>query len=268
MSTPLSLSPPDNAASNVRSEPNDIPDVVSSAPSSAAAVKGPWSVQSALDALPSPPPTSQPGTPLPFLHLLERLKTTKREGWRRFSITSGESISDHMYRMSILTMLAPASLSSKLNIPHCTKMALVHDMAELLVGDITPKDEIPKEEKARREADTMEYLCGGEGLLGKWGKGEQGKSIQAIFEEYEESKTPESLFVHDVDKVELLLQMVEYEKRWKGKLDLGEIAYVAKNVVLEEMKEWCREILGERVEFWKGLGKKALSLDMSTTGDA
>ena len=91
-------------------------------------------------------------SPVPFFHLLERLKTTKREGWRRFNIFHGESISDHMYRMSIMTMLAPPSLAAKINIPHCTKMALVHDMAESLVGDITPVDtQVSKSEKARRE---------------------------------------------------------------------------------------------------------------------
>lgn len=147
-------------------------------------------------------------------------------------------------------------------------MALVHDMAELLVGDITPLDNVPKEEKGRREAETMEYLCGGEGLLGKWGRGEQGRSIQAIFEEYEESKTLESRFVHDVDKVELLLQMVEYEKRGEGKLNLGEFARVARKVELEEMQKWCQEILSERDEFWKGLGKTASNLEMSTREDA
>lgn len=173
-----------------------------------------------------------------------------------------------MYRMAMITMLAPASLSARLNIPHCTKMALVHDMAELLVGDITPKDQVPKEEKARREADTMEYLCGEKGLLGKWAQGEQGRSVQAIFDEYEESKTLESLFVHDVDKIELLLQMVEYEKRGEGKLDLGEFSWVAQKVQLEEMKEWCREILRERVEFWKGLGRTASLLDMTIKDDA
>ncbi len=173
-----------------------------------------------------------------------------------------------MYRMSIMTMLAPPSLSARLNIPHCTKMALVHDMAELLVGDITPVDGVPKVEKGRREAATMEFLCGGEGMLGKWGKGEQGMGIQAIFEEYEASETPESLFVHDVDKVELLLQMVEYEKRGEGKLDLGEFSRVAQNVKLEEMKEWCREILKERAEFWNRLGKKASNLDMTIGEDA
>jgi hypothetical protein len=33
-----------------------------------------------------------------------------------------------MYRMSIMTMMAPPSLATKINIPHCTKMALIHDM--------------------------------------------------------------------------------------------------------------------------------------------
>lgn len=147
-------------------------------------------------------------------------------------------------------------------------MALVHDMAELLVGDITPMDNVPKVEKVRREADTMDYLCGGKGLLGSWGNGEQGKGIRAIFQEYEENETLESQFVHDVDKMELLLQTVEYEKRGEGALDLGEFSWVAKKVQLPEMQEWCQEILRERVEFWKGLGKEASMLDMTATQDA
>jgi len=165
-----------------------------------------------------------------------------------------------MYRMSILTMLAPPSLSARLNIPHCTKMALIHDMAESLVGDITPMDDVSKEEKSRREADTMDYLS--EGLLGRVAGGVQGQGIQAIWEEYEEGKTPESVFVHDVDKMELLLQMMEYERSGKGALDLGEFVRVAEKVKLPEMKGWCREVLAERKSFWKGLGKDAMNLDI------
>lgn len=174
-----------------------------------------------------------------------------------------------MYRMAIMTMLAPASLAARLDVPRCTKMALVHDMAELLVGDITPRDGVPKAEKARREAEAMAYLCGREGgLLGTWGDGTQGEGMRAVFDEYEEGKTLESRFVHDVDKVELLLQMVEYEKRGEGKQDLGEFSQVARRVELEEMKEWCREILRERAEYWKRLGKTASKLDMTTGEDA
>ncbi len=165
-----------------------------------------------------------------------------------------------MYRMSIMTMLAPPALTAQLNIPHCTRMALVHDMAESVVGDITPADDVPKEEKARREAETMEYLCGN--LVGAYGGGDAGKGIMELFQEYEEGTTRDSVFVHDVDKVELLLQMVEYERESKGEKDLGEFTWVAKKIQLEEVKEWARDILKEREEFWREVGKEALNLDM------
>ncbi|KAL2059533.1 hypothetical protein ABVK25_000826 [Lepraria finkii] len=157
-------------------------------------------------------------------------------------------------------MLAPSSLSSKLNIPLCTKMALVHDMAEALVGDITPIDGVTKDEKSRREAETMEYLS--RELLGVWGGGEQGLRIREVWEEYEEGKTRESVFVHDVDKIELLVQMVEYERRGQegGKLDLGEFAHVARKIHGVEVREWAREVLREREEFWKGRGREATML--------
>ena len=160
----------------------------------------------------------------------------------------GESIADHMYRMSVISMLAPPPLSSRLDLIKCMKMSLIHDMAESLVGDITPVDGVPKSEKSRREAATIEYMS--KRLLGNVYGGMPGKEIRTIWLEYEESVTDEARFVHDVDKIELLLQMVEYEKRGAGQLDLGEFAYVATKVVLPECKEWAAQILKERDTFW------------------
>jgi putative hydrolase of HD superfamily len=168
-------------------------------------------------------------------------------------VPNGESISDHMYRMGLITMLAPVSISSKLDISHCTKMALVHDMAESLVGDITPVDGVNKPEKSRREATTMDYICST--LLGNVDGGVAGEEIKAIWREYEDAKTPESIFVHDVDKVELLLQMVEYEKAYDGKLSLDEFAYVANKVETPEVKVWCDELLAEQKVFWETKGQ-------------
>lgn len=155
-----------------------------------------------------------------------------------------------MYRMSLITMFAPESLSSKLNIPHCTKMALVHDMAEALVGDITPVDGVPKSEKNRREATTMVYFT--KTLLGRVNGGLTGQQIMDIWQEYEDSVTLESKFVHDVDKIELILQMMEYERSEQPKLDLGEFSWVATKIVLPEVQAWADEILKEREEFWAG----------------
>ncbi|RMZ85087.1 hypothetical protein DV738_g103, partial [Chaetothyriales sp. CBS 135597] len=213
----------------------------------------PWSVRAVLADLPRRPQENS-SSPVPFFHYLEQLKLEKREGWRRFGLNKGESIADHMYRMSLITMLAPPSLASRLDLARCTRMALVHDMAEGLVGDLTPVDGVPKTEKNRREAETMDWVA--ESLLGKVHGGQAGRDIRAVWQEYEDSETLESQFVHDVDKIELVLQMVEYEAASDCSLDLSEFTGVIKRLTLPEMKEWAQEILKERQELWEKHGKQ------------
>lgn len=128
-------------------------------------------------------------------------------------------------------------------------MALVHDMAEGLVGDLTPVDGVPKVEKNRREGETLDWIANG--LLGKVHGGVAGQDLKAAWQEYEDGKTLESQFVHDVDKIELILQMVEYERASDCNLDLSEFSWVARRLCLPEMKEWAQEILDERTKLWK-----------------
>ena len=165
-----------------------------------------------------------------------------------FGFNRGESISDHMYRMSLMSLLCPPSLLPRIDLAKCMKMCLVHDMAEAIVGDITPVDGVPKPEKSRREAETMDYISNE--LLGRVHGGLAGREIRALWQEYEDSKTLDSHFVHDIDKVELLTQMIEYEKRADRRLDLGEFAYVATRVQLPEIKAWADDLLRERDAFW------------------
>jgi putative hydrolases of HD superfamily len=42
---------------------------------------------------------------------------------------------DHMYRMGVMSLLAT---DSGVDTSRCIRMALVHDIAEAIVGDITP----------------------------------------------------------------------------------------------------------------------------------
>jgi putative hydrolase of HD superfamily len=155
-----------------------------------------------------------------------------------------------MYRMSLISMFAPTSLASKIDISRCMKMALVHDMAEALVGDITPVDGVPKVEKNRREATTMDYFANS--LLGRVNNGLTGKEMRAIWQEYEDGETLESKFVHEVDKFELVLQMVDYEKAHNWKLDLGEFSWVSSRITMPEVKAWSDEVLKEREIYWGG----------------
>ncbi|OJJ52894.1 hypothetical protein ASPSYDRAFT_62552 [Aspergillus sydowii CBS 593.65] len=208
-----------------------------------------WDPRTVLSSLPNPP-RENTSTPIPFFHLLSRLKSTKREGWQQAGLSHhGESIADHMYRMSIMTMFCPPSLSTRISIPRCIEMALVHDMAECLVGDITPLNtDITKTEKARREEATMLYITGP--LLGSIPGGGGSSSTGAagrmmgLFREYEDNETLEARFVHDVDKLEMVLQTIEYE-RDLGR-DLDEFYHVLGRITLPEMREWAEVLIQER----------------------
>mmetsp|Transcript_11973 Transcript_11973/g.24379 ORF Transcript_11973/g.24379 Transcript_11973/m.24379 type:complete len:334 (-) Transcript_11973:1258-2259(-) len=141
---------------------------------------------------------------LEFLLLCGRLKTTKRAGWLYHGVDLPESISDHMYRMAIMAMLVPSHLG--LRSERLVKLALVHDMAEAVVGDITPRDGVPKAEKHHREKKVVLDIR--DRILANSAVGEE---IFDLWMEYETGATDEARVVKDIDKLELLVQAFEYE---------------------------------------------------------
>ena len=145
-----------------------------------------------------------------------------------------------MYRTALIARFAPAPIDTQ----HASNIALVHDLAEAIVGDITPLDPISKSEKSRRETETMQYLSGH--LASCTGMTTTAKEILACWKEYEENLTPASKFVHDVDKLEMLLQMVEYEAASGGNLDLSEFAAAADQIHTPEVKQWAEVLLSQR----------------------
>ncbi|KAG6430852.1 hypothetical protein SASPL_108925 [Salvia splendens] len=128
---------------------------------------------------------------------------TKRAGWVKRGVQEPESIADHMYRMGLMALIA--SDNPSVNREKCIKMAIVHDIAEAIVGDITPSDGVPKEEKSRHEQEALQKMCE---LLGG---GERAQEIKELWMEYEENSSMEAKVVKDFDKVEMILQALEYE---------------------------------------------------------
>jgi putative hydrolase of HD superfamily len=212
----------------------------------------PWTPQQAvpddlvsyLENLKVDPPSHKNGFFYAFLRILFQLKATKRTGWIDFDVPGPESIADHMYRMSIIAM---CNSDENLDISRCVKMALIHDMAEALVGDITPADvSVSKQEKHRRELATMEYL---RDLLTPV----NARAAQEIFEiwnEYEDMSTPEAVFVKDVDKFELMVQTLEYERLNKDK-DLSRFLTVRSQIKTSQVSDWADGILEERKLLWE-----------------
>ncbi|KAK6513823.1 hypothetical protein TWF506_008257 [Arthrobotrys conoides] len=212
-----------------------------------------WTVESALAGLdslhPLTLPTATSTVPLAFLHIIDRLKHIPRTGWVVDGVEKPETIASHMYRMSILAMLCP---DTSLDRSKCMKMALVHDIAESVVGDFTPMDPISKEEKYRRESTTIEYFS--TKLLGKVNP-TVAKELVELFEEYEAGTTKEAIFVKDIDVYDMLLQAFEYEKESKGEKSLERFMRAERRLTTEYVEQWNNELMEERDRFWESVKK-------------
>ncbi|XP_056284621.1 HD domain-containing protein 2 [Pseudoliparis swirei] len=139
---------------------------------------------------------------LQFMKLIGQLKRVPRTGWVYRNVKKPESVSDHMYRMAMMSLTITDPTVDK---NRCIKLALVHDMAECIVGDIAPPDNISKAEKHRREEEAMRHLAS---LL------PQGlqQEIYGMWEEYETQSSPEARLVKQFDLLEMILQAHEYEE--------------------------------------------------------
>jgi putative hydrolases of HD superfamily len=117
-------------------------------------------------------------------------------------VRDSETVSGHMYRMAMMCWVVQ---DAELDSTKCIKMALVHDLAEALVGDITPHCGISKAEKAQREMHAMTAICD------TLRPSPIADEILALFLEYEAGETRTARLLKDLDKLDMVLQASEYE---------------------------------------------------------
>lgn len=142
-----------------------------------------------------------------FSRIAGKLKKVERTGWRmRVGIKDAESVADHTFRTALMAMVI-ADLKN-LNTEKMIRMALLHDLGEAIIGDwdaLQTKLEGRVEEKQRKENEALRKILS---LLPK----ELEEKYVKIWEELIEGETPESKLFRQVDRLEVLMQAVEYEK--------------------------------------------------------
>jgi len=145
----------------------------------------------------------KPQEVLKFLEFVNNLKHLPRRGWIFSKIKDHETISGHMYSMALMTFLLGDN--SNLDRIKCLQLTLVHDLAEAIVGDITPRDNVPVEEKHKLEDEAMKEITSHIGSV--------GLLIYNLYKEYEAKETPEAKFVKELDGFDLIFTAGNYEKR-------------------------------------------------------
>lgn len=140
------------------------------------------------------------------------LKDVKRTGWVLRGVADSESVADHSWGTAQLCLLFAAWAEQDpalvgLDRHRAVSMALVHDLAEVEVGDIPRRMQAdPDRQAAKAELESAAIMRmtapGGTSL----------QMVRDLWTDYEEARSPSARFVRDMNLVDMCLQAFVYER--------------------------------------------------------
>ena len=168
-----------------------------------------------------------------FLHV-EDLKTVKRKGWIiKSKVKEVESVAEHSYAATSIAMIISDLVG--LNTEKVMKMMLIHDLPEGIIGDLVPG------ENANKDMDEEEAI---RNILGSLPDKMQIDYTE-IWNEFKMNKTKESQLVHDIDKLELIIQLSLYRDHMSKEAFNEFLQSSEKIIELDLNRELLNEVLKE-----------------------
>lgn len=132
------------------------------------------------------------------------LKALPRTGWLQRGLLQVESVAEHTFGVASLALLVGDEIPD-LDRGRLLTIALLHDMAEALIGDLPVGARRFFGAAAKQQA---EYLAMTE-LVGHL---PQGEEYLALWREYAELGSREARLVKQLDRLEMLAQALVYER--------------------------------------------------------
>src|SRR3989344_1214168 len=155
---------------------------------------------------------------LEFIHYSEALKNELRHNWT--SKDRQESVAEHSWRMSLMAMLMTDRLKENLDISKILKLIIIHDLGEIIAGDVPAYDKKAKEIQEKIEKESMEKLKEKFDL-------KEVEEIVRLWREFEKQESLEAKFVKALDKLEVRIQHNESNmERWND-IEYPRSQYVA-----------------------------------------
>lgn len=144
-----------------------------------------------------------------------------------------ENDAEHAWHMAIMTLILSEYANEKIDVLKTISMLLIHDLVEIDAGDTYAYDENAKKSQAVRELKAADRIFG---ILPE----DQGKKMRALWEEFEEQKTPEAKFARTLDNFQpTMLNDASDGKSWAEKgIKLSQILERNKNTHLGSETLW------------------------------
>jgi putative hydrolase of HD superfamily len=165
---------------------------------------------------------------LDFLIKSNKLKEIPRTGWVLMKVKNSETIAEHMFRVAIAAWFL--GKMNNLNVKKLIKIALAHDLVEVYAGDKTPffywegldknkkKDaeilmkgvRLSRKEKQKR--GDVKFKKEKKSIIDLLSclRPDLKNEIFSAWLDYEKRTSKEGRFVKQIDKIEALLQSIEY----------------------------------------------------------
>jgi len=143
---------------------------------------------------------------LNFYVLAASLKDKIRSGWLKWNISKKrlESVAEHIYGTCILAIAIDSEFDEKIDLNKVLKMLILHELEEIIIGDLTPFDKISKEEKLKIGAEAVSKIL--DGLVKK-------EEYEMLLDEFNAHITNESIYAFCCDKLEADLQAKIYSQK-------------------------------------------------------
>ena len=109
-----------------------------------------------------------------------------------------EDDAQHSWHITVMAMVLSEYSNEKVDVCKVMKMLLTHDLVEIFAGDTFCYDEVGNSDKREREVAAAEKIFG---MLDE----DKGKELRALWDEFEEMKTPEALFAASMDRLQPML---------------------------------------------------------------
>lgn len=167
-------------------------------------------------------------TPARLLELFRhagRLKRVLRAGWVERGVTDPESVAEHSYRVALMALVMAPLVN--LDGSKLIATALIHDLCEVLTGDLTPRTTADPHLKSRDEYQALQELLAG--VAGS-------EQLLELWLDFEQERTAEGCFLKQLDKLEMAMQAEEYQRL--GNVGLDEfIGYVEGKMVAPPLQK-------------------------------
>jgi len=141
---------------------------------------------------------------LEFYELANELKHVLRTGWLQWAVSAEriESVAEHIFSAMMLAVAINSEFNYDIDIKRVVFMLAVHELEEIIIGDITPYQGVSEEDKTAQGKEAVKQVLSC--LTG-------AKEIEDIINEFEEASTVEARFAYWVDKLDAGLQCKIYD---------------------------------------------------------